>query len=93
MEKPKLNVAFRGLAMGMAEVVPGVSGGTIARPTGSTPSFTRQGEGGRGSKAPQRKRSARPANGRPPESGKESCEAEEEKKKTPQFCFVGFIDI
>ena len=34
MEKPKFNVALRGLAMGMAEVVPGVSGGTIAFITG-----------------------------------------------------------
>ncbi len=34
MEKKWIHVALRGLAMGMAEVVPGVSGGTIAFITG-----------------------------------------------------------
>ena len=34
MLKPNLYIALRGLAMGMAEVVPGVSGGTIAFITG-----------------------------------------------------------
>ena len=34
MDKPNLKIALRGLAMGMAEVVPGVSGGTIAFITG-----------------------------------------------------------